>query len=207
MSKDSQRVEKWKDLATNGLNAYIKPIVENLAENNVEHRHQDVADLPGELYIKDVKCRMCLEYDNAKQDKWSWFVRYRNVETNEVVLESGSTTWDYAVSNMMNTISHNWSDIKLLNGNKPRIITVGSLHNKNEYVLISRFYKMREYPQLKPGELGKYWGCCPYCDSENVKKEHYCSSPESWAQLAGREGDRYECQDCGYRWDDCYRMS
>ena len=107
MSVESQRVEKWKQQATAGM-TYQKELYEALVDNKVKRYSQSPDDLPGELLVTkdgiEHKCRMCLEYDNAKQDQWPWFVRYRDVENNDIILESGSTCWDHAIGNMMNHI-------------------------------------------------------------------------------------------------------
>ena len=211
MSKESQRAERWKQQATEGM-TYQKELYEALVEQKVTRYSQAPDDLPGELIAMkegvEHKCRMCLEYDNFKQDAWPWFVRYRDVETNEIIMEASSTCWDNAIGNMMNHIKHNWrgsrEEIKLIDGSIPHVFLIGSCHNIHEYSQIDRFYKLKSYKMYdstnideKPIKLIDI-NCCPYCGSKNYLSEYYKSSPESWVALAGREGYKRVCQDCGY---------
>lgn len=220
MSVESQRVERWKQQALGEI-TYQKELYEALVEQKVTRYSQAPDDLPGELIVikEDVehKCRMCLEYDKAKQDEWSWFVRYRDVETNDIILESHSTCWDRAIGNMMNYIERNWrglkQEIKLLDGSMPHVILIGSCHNVHEYSQVDRFYKLLPYKTYDStnikGEPIKLIDthCCPYCGSKNYSSEYYKSSPGSWASLAGREGYKRVCQDCGYTDDEIICMS
>lgn len=220
MSKDSQRVERWKQQATEDM-TYQKELYEALVDQKVTRYSQAPDDLPGELIVitegTEHKCRMCLEYDNAKQDQLPWFVRYRDVETNDIILESDSNCWDMAIGNMMNYIKHRWRSseqkIKLLDGSIPNVLSIGACHNVHEYSQIDRFYILQPYKTYDStnikGEPIKLidFHCCPYCGSKNYSNEYYKSSPESWAVLAGREGYKRVCQDCGYTDDEVICMS
>ena len=195
-------------------------INELLDKDNVKQYCQSPDDLPTELIVlkDDVehRCKVCIEYDNTKHDIWSWFVYYKDVITNEIILESGSTTWDNAIGNMLNRISNAWpiNEIKLIDGSHPRVISIGCANNVCEYDVIHRLFKVRPYKTCDSfdfkGNAVKVLDlhCCPYCDSKNYSLvEHYCSSPESWRALAGREGNIYKCSDCGYTYNEITRMS
>lgn len=197
MSKDSQRVEKWKRVASEGLNGYHRQLLEKIVDEGVNHKHQLLEDLPTELKCEGKHCKLACEF--MVGEEFPYVIKYVDVDTNEAVIEQGAKSWDDAIFYMMwRGLNH--KDVLDMDGKRLTLVSLGAGHNKEEFIIVEKRYKVK-------GVKWRSFHQCPYCDSINVKSEHFRSSPESWMALAGREGDKYHCEDCGYEWENITCMS
>lgn len=180
---------------------------EELQKRMAETRHQEVEDCPKQLIIDGRRCNFSLEWDKPNrgdfQDKCCWNTRYRDAETREIVLESGTSpdaTYDWALSNMMNTLTHLWGrKVTLPNGKDFNVVQCISFKGEEvEYDRhIDKHYVVKPVYRDENGRIK--WRCCPMCGNDKIKVEPYNTlCPEA---LAGSKGTRYYCE-CGYDWDE-----
>lgn len=184
---------------------------EELKKRMENTRHQEVEDCPKQLIIDDKLCNFSLEWGkpNYGEDrKECWNARYRDAETNEILLESATSdtaSYDWALSNLMNRLTHLWGEkITLPNGEDFNVVQC--ILYKGEEVTydrhIDKHYVIK--PRFKDEQGRVKWGCCPMCGSDKLSVEHYNTlCPEA---LAGSKGTRYYCK-CGYNWDNIEVMS
>ena len=170
-------------------------------------RHQEIDDLPKQLIIDGKLCNFSLEWDKPSRGDFKneccWNVRYRDAETHEIILDSGTGptgTYDWALSNMMNELTHVWGKkVTLPNGDEFNVVQCILFKGKEvEYDRhINKHYVIKPYYRDENGRIK--WGVCPMCGSDKIKLEPYNAlCPEA---LAGSKGTRYYCE-CGYNWDN-----
>lgn len=180
---------------------------EELQKRMAETRHQEVEDCPKQLIIDGRRCNFSLEWDKPNwgdfQDKCCWNARYRDAETREIVLESGTSpdaTYDWALSNMMNNLTHVWGKkVTLPNGKDFNVVQCILFKGEEvEYDRhIDKHYVVKPVYRDENGRIK--WRCCPMCGNDKIKVEPYNTlCPEA---LAGSKGTRYYCE-CGYGWDE-----
>lgn len=185
---------------------------EELKKRMEETRHQEIEDCPRQLIIDGRLCNFSLEWGKPIggdfQNECCWNARYRDAETHDIVLDSGTSptgTYDWALSNMMNNLTHIWGKkVTLPNGKDFNVVQCILFKGKEvEYDRhIDKHYVVK--PRYKDKNGKPKWNCCPMCGNDQIKAEPYDTL--CCAALAGSKGTRYYC-DCGYSWDNVEIMS
>lgn len=180
---------------------------EELEKRMAEMRHQEIDDCPRQLIIDGKLCNFSLEWDKPNwgdfKDQCCWNARYRDAETHEIIMERGTSptaTYDWALSNIMNSLTHFWGKkVTLPNGDDFNVVPCMCFNSEEvEYDRhINKHYVVKPVYRDENGSVK--WLCCPMCGNDKIKVEPY--NTLCTAALAGSKGTRYYCE-CGYDWDN-----